>query len=326
MNDLDIQRRRLLAVSALVATGQTRAANMPAVDQTWRDAARNRDVPVLVRWPSGSGPWPVIVYSHGLGGSREGGDAWGQAWQAAGYVVLHLQHPGSDIEVLRNGVDRLREAGNLQQFLVRMADVRFAIDEVERRHRLGTSPWSQVRMASIGVAGHSFGAMTTLAVAGQRFDAPSTFADARVAAFIAFSPGQGRSKMPLAEQFGAIKAPFLVVTGSLDGDPFGSYESGEPRAKVYEGLPAGQRALLWLDGADHMSFAGNAAQRINCCGPFKRQPIAAEREVAHHALVARITTHWWQEHLMADAVARETARAALRQPQGLRDADRLTLG
>ena len=326
MGDFNIERRRWLGVSVLAAMGQARAADEPHVDETWRDATRSRELPVRVRWPSASGPWPVIVYSHGLGGSREGGDAWGQAWQAAGFVVLHLQHPGSDIDVLRNGVARLREAGNLQQFLVRMADVRFAIDEVERRHRLGTSTWGQVKLSSIGVAGQSFGALTTLAVAGQRFDAPSTFADARVAAFIALSPGPGRSKMALPEQFGAIKAPFLVVTGSLDGDPFGAYESGEPRAKVYEGLPAGQRALLWLDGADHMSFAGNAAQRINGRGPFKRQPVAAEREVAHHALVARITTLWWQAHLMADAVVRDAARAALQQPQGLRDADRLTLG
>ena len=302
--------------------GQARARNEPPVDETWRDAARNRALPVLVRWPSGSGPWPLIVYSHGLGGSREGGDAWGQAWQAAGFVVLHLQHPGSDIEVLRNGLAKLREAGNLQQFLLRMADVRFVIDEVERRHRLGASPWGQVRLASMGVAGHSFGALTTQAIAGQRFDMPTELADARVAAFLAFSPGSGRSKMALTEQFGAISRPFMVVTGSLDGDPFGSYDSGALRAKVYEGLPAGQRALLWLDGADHMSFAGNARLRIAGLGPFKRQPVAAEREVAHHALVARITTLWWQTQLMADAAA----RAALQQPSGLGDGNRLTLG
>ncbi len=46
---------------------------------------------------------PPLLYLHGPGGNREGGDAWGQAWCEAGFVVLHVQHPGSDTEVLRSG-------------------------------------------------------------------------------------------------------------------------------------------------------------------------------------------------------------------------------
>lgn len=28
---------------------------------------------------------------------------WGEAWAAAGFAVLHLQHPGSDFEAVRAG-------------------------------------------------------------------------------------------------------------------------------------------------------------------------------------------------------------------------------
>ena len=87
---------------------------------------------------------------------------------------------------------------------------------------------------------------------------------------------------------------------------------------LYDGLPPGQRALLWLDGADHMTFAGNARQRINGSGPFRRADGAHAREPAQHAVVADVTTLWWRAHLLGDAAARE----ALRQPAGLGAQDR----
>src|SRR3954467_15611250 len=38
----------------------------------WVDAARQRSVPVKIYFPRGNGgPFPVIVFSHGLGGSRD---------------------------------------------------------------------------------------------------------------------------------------------------------------------------------------------------------------------------------------------------------------
>ena len=126
----------------------------------------------------------------------------------------------------------------------------------------------------------------------------------------------------MQQAFGAIRQPFLAVTGSLDGDPFGSYDTGESRAQVYEGLPPGQRALLWLQGADHMSFAGGSARRVPAFGPFRRHGAAAQLEPAHQARVARITTLWWRAHLLHDAQALD----ALRAPQALDEGDRWVLG
>jgi predicted dienelactone hydrolase len=189
--------------------------------------------------------------------------------------------------------------------------------------RAGGSPWSRVRLDAIGASGHSFGAQTVLALAGKRFPVrASAFAEPRFRAFIAFSPALGREdRATPAQQFGAIERPMLLLTGSLDGDPLNQAFSGEDRARVYEGLPAGRatRSLLWLDGADHMTFGGNgerarAARRAR----RKREPLAAEREAAHHALIARTSTLWWRAHLLGDA----DAVAALRAPQGLAPGDR----
>lgn len=72
--------------------------NLVAVSRAeWRDDKRNRVVPVKIYAPQvGGGPFPVIIFSHGLGGSREGYEYIGRCWAAHGYVVVHLQHEGSD--------------------------------------------------------------------------------------------------------------------------------------------------------------------------------------------------------------------------------------
>lgn len=293
------------------------------LDETWQDPARSRVVPVRVRWPDGNAPCALVVHSHGLGGNRQGGDAWGQAWRHAGFAVLHVQHPGSDTDTLRRGLRALRGAASAEQLVARAADMRFVLDEVERRQRAGSAPWSRVRLDAIGASGHSFGAQTVLAVAGKRFPVRTPgFVEPRFRAFVAFSPAPGREdRRSPAEQFGAIERPMFLLTGSLDGDPLNHAFEGEDRARVYEGLPAGKgrRALLWLDGADHMTFGGNAARPLAARrGPLRRETAAVEREAAHHALIAQTTTLWWRAHLLGDAAA----AASLRAPQGLAPGDR----
>ena len=323
---MPLRRRDTLALCALGAWMSTAAAAPEVQDDTWRDVARQRDIPLRLRWPALPGPWPLLLHSHGLGGSRDGGDVWGQTWCDAGFAVVHLQHPGSDTEVLRAGdVGGLRAAGNAPQLLARAADVRAVLDQATQRQRDGAPRWRDVRLDAVGVSGHSFGALTALAVAGQRYPAPGGLSDPRPRAFLALSPSSTRSRLTVQEQFGGITRPLMAVTGSLDGDPFGSYDTGELRAQVYEGLPAGQRALLWLDGADHMTFSGNRQQRISGRGPFQRAAVAQQREDAHHMLVARLSTLWWRWRLLGDAAAQTLLQQAPAEP-GWAAQDRLSLG
>jgi dienelactone hydrolase len=321
-----LDRRTCLQAATALAWGPclppaARAAGW-VTDGAWPDAARQRSLPWRLRLPDSPGPWPLVLFSHGLGGSVDAGTVWGEAWAAGGLAVLHLQHPGSDAETLRGGMRQLVAAASAEQWLARVQDVRFALDELARRAALGEPPWLQVRADAIGLAGHSFGAQTTQAVAGQRFPAPGQASDPRPRAFIAFSPSQTRGgRLSVADAFGGITRPFLAVTGSEDGDPFGSYDNGEPRAEVYRGLPPGQRALLWLDGADHMTFAGQNLARAGAFGFFRRRGPAAERQAAHHAVVARITTDWWRAQLLGDPVA----QASLRAPMALGAKDRWQL-
>lgn len=311
-----LRRRPLLVALAGCAMLSAARAQPRVFDETWHDASRARDLPVRVRLPALPN-WPLVLYSHGLGGNRQGGDVWGDAWAAAGVAVVHVQHAGSDSAVWRQGAGALRQAGNAEQLAARVADLRFVLDEVLRRHAAGIEPWRGLQPEAIGMAGHSFGAHTAQALAGQRYPAATRWSEPRIRAFAAFSPSSGRGQITVAESFGAVTRPFLALTGSLDGDPFGSYSDGGPRALVYDGLPAGQRALLWLEGADHMSFGGN--RDTVAAAAMRRQPVATRQEAAHQAIVAQLTSLWWRAHLMAD----RDAMAQFRQRPGVKAPDHL---
>lgn len=307
--------RRAEQASEAKAPASTAAAG----DWQWTDASRQRTLPLRLRLPDGSGPVPLVLFSHGLGGSVEAGAEWANAWAEAGIATLHLQHPGSDTEVLRQGGPRaLQKAASAEQLEARARDVRFVLDELARRQAAGEPAVARLRLDAVGVAGHSFGGHTTLAVAGQGYgrggrSGPAPWIDPRPRAFAAFSPspparGEGG--------FGGITRPVLCLTGSLDTDPFAKPGSeratrGDYRRQVFDALPSGRKAELWLDGADHGTFSGNAkGQR----GARPRPDPAVAQAERHHALIRATSTDWWRAHLLDDADARQRLSQA---PAGL---------
>lgn len=323
-------RRHCLA--ALVATtlpgvglpvrAQTPPSQGPVTDEAWTDAARQRTVPVRLRWPDAdrfAGPWPVVIFSHGLGGTRDGGSTWGEAWAAAGFVVVHLQHPGSDLTAVRGVANSftdqraLRTLAGPQQLLARLRDVGFALDEIGRRHAAGQGQWRQVRPTRAGMAGHSFGAHTTMGMAGQRYGGFDGINEPRLASFIAFSPTV--PAMGSAERaFERLSRPLLSITGTRDSDVVGVGATPERRMAVFAALPPGNKAHLVLQDADHMTFGGQSGRAAEI---VPRDAITRELQPAHHARVAAITTDWWRATLQDDAAA----WARLVQPAGLAPGD-----
>ena len=321
MNSVNSNRRLVLqtafasglgwAVSPVVYANELPA---PLAD-VWNDASRMRDVPVLLRWPQGK-PLGVVVYSHGLGGKKEGGDVWGQAWANAGFLVVHLQHPGSDAQALRKGgLSALREASKPEQLIARMQDVRFAVAQMQRLRSKAEGAWGSVPLEKLAIIGHSFGARTTLLSAGwQRNGVNGTEPLAK--AFIAFSPALGQSPtIELArKELASVTRPMLICTGSLDGEIMGNGETPESRRMVFDALPTGKKALLWLDGADHFTFAGNDKQ-IPSTFLVRRSKETLGLEERQHDSIANTTTAWLKEHLLGQKKS---------QPNGLMPGDQWT--
>lgn len=301
----------------------------PPEDEQWLDPSRQRAIALRIRWPSEAasmpaGGWPVVLFSHGLGGTVAAGEGWGQAWAAAGLVVLHLQHAGSDLDavrrVARDFSDRggLRRAIGPEQLLARLTDVAFVLDELGRRQLAGRARWAQLNLGAVGLSGHSFGAHTTLGMAGQRYPGHPGIDEPRLAAFMAFSPSlpaQGDA----VRAFERITRPIMCLTGTRDDDVVGVGATPERRIGVFAALPAGRKTQLVLEDADHMTFSGQTGRAVEI---IPRNPQARALQPRHHALVAAITARWWRAQLLGDA----DARAWLVRPDGLAQGDRWETG
>ena len=78
-----------LSAQALPASEEARV-----IDFEWVDPTRDRAVPARLYWPASAtrkGPVPLIVFSHGLGGSRKGYSYLGEGWSARG--IAEPAHP-----------------------------------------------------------------------------------------------------------------------------------------------------------------------------------------------------------------------------------------
>lgn len=297
--------RLFLGLLVAAALGAAHAQTTPrdnavqVIDQDWSDSARGRVVPVRLRVPPGSGPFPVILFSHGLGGSRGGGALWGEWWSKHGYIVIHLQHAGSDEALwrekgLRNAMANARHAMTPQNLALRVGDVSFAIDEVERRRAMGDPLLARADLTRIGLAGHSFGAQTTLAAAGEKPRLGASRADPRIRAAIAMSPATWGLDADMAERYAAMRLPFMSLTGTEDIVPLTPQITPENRTLPYKYMPAPDKYLLVLEGAGHMVYNGQPEQRA----------WTAQNRKVHAPLIEQVSLTFWDAYLKGDAGAR----------------------
>ena len=323
---MTIQRRALFGVSAAWVVDSGRAwaqastaapANAELLSapgpltvqsrrEDWQDSARSRGVPIQLYLPQPAtgreGPWPLVVFSHGLGGSHDGGKAWGQHWASHGFACLHPQHPGSD-ESLWRGVAgnraavmaALRPGMGPEQLLARVADVRFVIDEVGRRSAGGDAPLARIDLTHIGIAGPSFGAITTQALMGQRFPAAPDLklSEPRAKAALLFSPSARGNR--LDEAFGSVAMPVQCWTGTRDELPQLTPDvSAASRQQVFAHLPACGKSQIVFDGGDHMLFGGDTL----------REREDAARDQRQWRLIRAGSLAFWRAYLNADVQAK----------------------
>lgn len=260
----------------------------------------SREIPLRVYTPAKLGaPAPVVLFSHGLGGSRAGSAYLGKHWSARGYVAVFLQHPGSDESIWKEvpqaeRMEAMREAASPSNFMKRASDVAAVLDALEAWSAKGSGHElaGKLDLAHVGMSGHSFGALTTQAVSGQRVPlAGDRFVDARIQAAIAMSPSKPR-RGSSEDAFGAVKIPWLLMTGTLDTAPIGDATVAS-RLAVFPALPPGGKYELVLDRAEHSAFSERALRGDS-------QP----RNPNHHRAVLALSTAFWDAYLRSDAAAR----------------------
>ncbi len=277
---------------------QSDDAAPPSLELIAKDEARSRDIPLRVYLPSTDKPAPVVLFSHGLGGSRDGSAFLGKHWAARGYAAVFLQHPGSDASVWQDKpvgerLDALREAAGLQNFLLRVADVPAVLDQLDKWNKAADHQLAgRLDLDHVGMSGHSFGAVTTQAVSGQKFARGATFfTDPRIKAAIAFSPSTPR-RGTAKEAFADVKIPWLLMTGTEDTAPIGE-QTVESRLAVFPALPPGGKYELVLDKAQHSVFTD--------------RPLPGDqhqRNPNHHRVILALSTAFWDAYLRDDAAAK----------------------
>lgn len=251
---------------AAATAAETSTPDFTVLDLDWNDPSRQRAVPVRLYLPRATNAAgtvaapqraPLVVFSHGIGGSRLGYTWFGQHIARHGMASLHLQHVGSD-RTLWSGnvfglVGRLQAAAQEQEALARVADLRFALDT------LLASEWGgRIDAQRIVAGGHSYGANTTLLAAGARVTRAGgvlDLTDARIQAAVVISAPPFYGEDDLHGILTPVSVPSLHVTSTEDVIRIPGYFSGaEDRLKVFEATGGSRKWLAVYAGGSHSMF------------------------------------------------------------------------
>lgn len=287
----------------------TKESDVNVLDFTVHDAKRDREIPIRVYMPprvasglkgmSDTSAPPTVLFSHGLGGSRNGSPFLGKHWAARGYVVVFLQHPGSDESVwkglpLTQRLAAMREAASAQNWMLRVQDVPAVLDQLAKwNDQSGHALAGRHDARRVGMSGHSFGGHTTQAVSGQSFGPGSqSFTEPRIKAAIVMSPS-APDRGDINAAFGKVHIPWLVMTGTHDVAAIGN-QTAESRRRVFSALAVGSKYELVLDKAEHSVFTERAL-------PGEKQ----QHNPNHHRAILAVSTAFWDAYLRENPAAKE---------------------
>lgn len=240
------------------------------------DAQRDRDVPVRLYAPADAiGKLPVVVVSHGIGEDRESYAWLGKELARHGFLAAHVTHAGTDKAMLRRGYLHLyRAVKDPNNWIARMLDVRFVLDEMAKRE--------DADVDRAAVVGHSAGAFTAFAVAGLRTSDGRSMRDPRVKTIVAMS-------MPRVDGVVGswdVPVPVLNLTGTCDTSLI--YRTFPRHRRIpFEQSRAREQFLVTIDGVNHDTFSAAADP--------------------HHPLLAALTIAFLRDR----ASLRETGTAQL---------------
>lgn len=255
----------LLAINLLLIS----SVNSKTVYGSFYDESRKRDVPYKVYFPDElSGTYPVIIFSHGLGGSVEAAEYLGEHLSQNGYVCFHIQHSGSDESVWK-GAKTLKEVMKMlkesikdyKNALNRFKDIPFVVYEIFKLNRSSDLFKEHLDTLNVGIIGHSYGARSVLIAAGEKVGKGKySFKEQRIKVGVALSPNLPENPpKDLSTIYEDINIPLFHITGTEDGDPLQRNSDFSPKQRTipYQNIKNSTQYLLVLYKAVHSTFNGN---------------------------------------------------------------------
>lgn len=284
------------AESRIVADALAGSFGLPAF--LLDDAARGV-VPAATDAVIADGDWPVVVFSHGLGGMRSQNTALAMDLASHGFVVLALDHPYDAVTTvlddgtvipagLSNGPHGA-ETAVLDWVALRAADIRSGLDELTRLD--DTGPFhGHLDTARALAAGHSLGGAASIMAAtdDERFAAAvdidgypwGSAAGTPRPPILAFTSANGALPADSEAEFRA--ALQAVVADSSDGIiatvPGAVHLTFTDAPSFLPPLPS----LVGRLGRDGSSLPEGAAIRVFADAVFQGSPV--DRSALHEAL------------------------------------------
>ncbi|WP_037857542.1 alpha/beta hydrolase family protein [Streptomyces sp. NRRL S-340] len=271
-------------------------------------AGRPVDLPVRVTAPATGTGLPLILLSHGHGGSNNLSSLNGyapiaQLWAQAGFVVVQPTHLSS-----RTLAHRLAGAPGAPWFWrSRAEDMTHVLDRLDVIEETVPHLAGRIDHGKVAVAGHSLGGFTANLLLGAQVTDPGTgervsVLEPRITAGVVLAaPGRGDVVHPaMAERipvfksidFSTMAAPALIVAGDKDDSRHFTDAGPGWHTDPYALAPA-PKTLLTLFGAEHGlgGIAGYDAaettdenpERVSCLGRLSAAYLSTHFRLDDHA-------------------------------------------
>src|SRR5436190_8295292 len=183
------------------------------------------------------GPYPLILFSHGLGARGVAYENILKAWASAGYVVAAPDYPLSNTNA-PGGAQFGRAIADTKN---QPGDATFVINQVIKLDKQKQGLGGIVDAKRIGASGHSLGGITTYGLGYS-----GCCSDKRLKAVVPMSGITGIVEGP-ENYFHGAATPLLAVHGNADGTvPYGADMNGFARAKA-------PKYFLTFLGAGHIT-------------------------------------------------------------------------
>jgi len=230
------------------------------VDIVLKDTERNAEIPLRIKYPLTAGKFPVIIFSHGLGGSNRGYFTKTDYWASSGYITIQPTHNDSLTyggEFVRMK-DRLKDWFTSNEFLTeRVKDIEKILNSLDKIADTIPQLKGKIDKNKIGLGGHSAGALTSQVIGGVKVKKNGklfNLKDERVKAVLLMSP-QGISRYYGLEKnsWENFSLPCMMMTGTYDKGPMGENYIWRKSAFLYS--PSGEKFFVVFKGANHFSFS-----------------------------------------------------------------------
>lgn len=209
------------------------------------------ELPLRARFPMGDESFPLIVFSHSLGGDRTAFEPVVAHWASHGYAVVRPSHDDSGVRMTERGLhppeEKIRE---------RLGNVIAVLDGLDRIDSV--APAGGIDRDRLAVAGHSYGSFISMVAGGITIaignDPAANLGDDRVRCVLPVSPS-GRGDYGMGEgSYNSLTRPAMFFAGTND---IRNGRREDWRLEPYRLSPAGDKYLVVIDRATHNAYGGD---------------------------------------------------------------------